>query len=95
MNLKNCDVLFVVGDPRSNNSSQLRTIALNSGIPQAYLIETVQDIREDMIREKERIAVTSGSSTPNALTAQVIRFLKEYAETGIWKQPEAITPEIL
>jgi 4-hydroxy-3-methylbut-2-enyl diphosphate reductase len=90
MNLRNVDVLIVVGDARSNNSNQLKEIGLHTGIPQAFLIDSVLDLKEDMVKEKNRIAVTSGSSTPNELTQQVIDYLKEYASIGIWKLPERV-----
>ena len=95
MSLQNCDVLLVVGDPRSNNSNQLKTIGLKTGIKEAWLIDSVLSLTEDMVKGKERIAVTSGSSTPNALTAQVIQFLRQYAETGIWQLPSEVSAEIL
>ncbi len=95
MNLKDTDVLIVVGDARSNNSNQLKQIALASGIKEAYLIDSIKDLKEEWVKEKNRIAVTSGSSTPNELTQQVITFLKQYAQDGIWKLPEDITVHLL
>ena len=82
MALKDTDLLIVVGDPHSNNSNQLREIGKKAGIPAALLIETADDLTEDMIRGAERIAVTSGSSTPTPLTDAVIATLEHYAETG-------------
>ena len=90
MNLQDIDCLLVVGDTRSNNSRQLAEIGRRSGIPETWLIDSVAGIREEMIKNKNRIAVTSGSSTPNELTAQVISFLKEYAETGDFTLPETV-----
>lgn len=95
MHLKDVDVLIVVGDARSNNSNQLKEIGLHSGIKEAYLIDSVKDLKEEMIRNKERIAVTSGSSTPNELTQQVITFLKQYAQDGKWDLPEDVTIHLL
>ncbi len=95
MKLQDIDCLFVVGDPHSNNSFQLKKIGSASGIPETYLIESAEEIEEDMIRNKNRIAVTSGSSTPNALTTQVIDFLKHYAETGDFTRPSAKDISIL
>ncbi len=89
MRLENTDLLIVVGDKRSNNSGQLRAIGLSAGIPRALLIDSEEDLREEDIAGCERIAVTSGSSTPNVLTAGVITALKHYAETG-----ELITKKI-
>ncbi len=94
LKLENIDLLIVVGDPRSNNSCQLREIGKKAGISSCLLAESIEDLTEDLIRDKNRIAVTSGSSTPNTLTAQIITFLKEYAETGIW-DPPAVNPDVL
>ena len=88
MKLEDTDCLIVVGDPRSNNSNQLARIASDAGIADSYLIGSVLELKEEMVKNKNRVAVTSGSSTPNSLTNQVIGFLKSYAETGIWMLPE-------
>ena len=82
--LKDVDLLIVVGDPRSNNSRMLAHTGEKAGIPHAILISSIEDLKEEDIKEKNRIAVTSGSSTPNVLTSQVISFLQEYARTGIF-----------
>ena len=90
MKLTDTDLLIVVGDPHSNNSNQLREIGKKAGIPAALLIETADDLKEEMIKDKARIAVTSGSSTPTALTDAVIATLTHYAETGEFiRIPEA------
>ena len=95
MNLKDADCLIVVGDPRSNNSNQLRQIAAHAGITDAYLVDSVLSLKEEMIKNKNRIAVTSGSSTPNSITDQVIGFLREYALTGRWELPESTEVRLL
>lgn len=95
MKLKNVDLLIVVGDPRSNNSNQLRKIGMDAGIPECLLIESAQSLKESDVIKKNRIAVTSGSSTPNELTSQVISLLQDYAETGIWKESEPIEASLL
>lgn len=95
MKLKDVDLLIVVGDPRSNNSNQLRKIGMDAGIPECLLIESAQSLKESDVKEKNRIAITSGSSTPNELTSQVIFILQNYAETGIWKDAEPIEASLL
>ena len=95
MNLKDTDCLIVVGDPRSNNSNQLKEIGTKAGIEETYLIDSVLSLNEDMIKNKNRIAVTSGSSTPNSLTAQVISFLEDYAQTGIFSLPKEVSSSLL
>lgn len=91
LNLKvqNVDVLFVVGDPKSNNSLQLAEIGKKVQIPHVLLISSIEDVKEEDIRGKDCIAVTSGSSTPNSLTKQVIDFLQEYASNGIFHPEKA------
>ena len=95
MNLRDTDVVLVVGDPRSNNSNQLREIGTKAGIPETYLIESILSLKEEMVRNKNRIAVTSGSSTPNSLTTQIIDFLQEYARTGQFRLPEEVISTLL
>lgn len=81
------DVLYVVGDKHSNNSTRLATIAKEQGIPYVYLIDDVHGIDEDQLIHAKRVAITSGASTPTYLTKQVIAFLEGY-ETN--KTKEAI-----
>lgn len=95
MKLENVDLLIVVGDPRSNNSNQLARIGKESGIKESLLIESAQSLTQQMIQGKNRIAVTSGSSTPNELTSQVIDCLKQYATTGIFEKPAPIEASLL
>lgn len=95
MKLENVDLLIVVGDKRSNNSNQLKEIGLKAGIPETCLIDCASDLTEDMVCGRNRIAVTSGSSTPNELTAQVIEHLNQYASSGVWTQAEKISCRLL
>ena len=85
MKLKDVDLLIVVGDPHSNNSNQLREIGKKAGIADALLIETANDLKEEQIRGKKKIAVTSGSSTPTALTDAVIETLEHYAQSSLFQ----------
>lgn len=84
MNLAGADLLIVVGDPHSNNTNQLREIGLKAGIPKALLIENAMMLKESDIRGFEKVAVTSGSSTPNAITDGVIETLEHYRKTGLF-----------
>lgn len=78
------DVLFVVGDTHSNNSNRLAQIANEQGIKQVYLIDNVQDIQHEYLRDAKRVAVTSGASTPTYLTTQVISYLEHYDGSTIF-----------
>ena len=95
LQLQDVDLLIVVGDARSNNSNQLAKIAKHAGIQESYLIDSVLDLTPDMINGHKRIAITSGSSTPNSITDQVVDFLNEYARTGIWQLPETVNVQLI
>lgn len=94
-NLKEADLLYVVGDPHSNNSAKLKSIALQNGIKEVHLIETCHQIKEEDLKDKQIIAVTSGASTPTYLTQQVIQVLNEYNETHVLKLLEIDLSKIL
>lgn len=77
------DLLYVVGDIYSNNSNHLAKIAKEQGIAQVYLIDSVQDIQSQQLHKVQRVAVTSGASTPTYLANQVITYLENYDSSPI------------
>jgi len=95
LNLEHADLLYVVGDPHSNNSTKLKSIALSKGIKQVELIETCQDIELEHLSGVETVAITAGASTPTYLTNQVIEVLNHYAATNELLLPEIELSKIL
>lgn len=95
LELNHADVLIVVGDPHSNNSNQLKKIGEKAGIKKAYLVENHTQLTRDMFSDRDTVAVTSGSSTPTFLTTQVIRFLNDYAASGVWPEQKLTIDSIL
>ena len=93
--LENVDLLIVVGDPQSNNSNKLKDIAIQSGIPEVLLIETVRQLKPQDYLGRERIAVTSGASTPTYLTQQVIGYLNEVAQGSTPEYPDIELDKLL
>lgn len=87
------DVLYVVGDPDSNNSNRLAQIAREQGIANVYLIDDVNGIQDHHIKDAKHIAVTSGASTPTYLTNQVISYLETYDKTR--EKPHIVISDIL
>ena len=77
IDLKDADLLIVVGDPGSNNSNKLREIGLKNGVKEAVMIEDASGLQEDWLKGKEKVYVTAGASTPPYLTDQVIATLKK------------------
>ena len=77
LNLSDFDLLYVVGDHLSNNSNNLAKIGKNS-VNKVKLIESVLDIEATDLINVKKVAVTSGASTPNSLTQQVITYLEKF-----------------
>ncbi|NIK70127.1 4-hydroxy-3-methylbut-2-enyl diphosphate reductase [Paenibacillus sp. BK720] len=69
---------IVVGDPRSNNSNRLAQVSQEiAGVP-AYRVSDVSEIEQEWLKGIERVAVTSGASTPTPITKEVIAYLEQY-----------------
>lgn len=71
------DLVLVVGDSRSNNSKRLVQVAREIAGREAYLVDSVADVRPEWLRGKRKVAVTSGASTPTSITREVIRYLQD------------------
>jgi 4-hydroxy-3-methylbut-2-enyl diphosphate reductase len=72
------DLTIVVGDPRSNNTARLVQVAEELAGSPAIRIESLSDLRPEVLSGKKRIAITSGTSTPTLLTRQVIDFVESF-----------------
>ena len=75
-NLKDCDLLYVVGDKKSNNTNKLVDIALKQGIKKVLLIQNFNDIDISDLKNINNIYVTAGASTPPVLIDEVINYLR-------------------
>jgi 4-hydroxy-3-methylbut-2-en-1-yl diphosphate reductase len=74
---KEAQLCIVVGDPRSNNSNRLAQVSQEiAGVP-AYRVADVSEIKQEWLQGISRVAVTSGASTPTALTKEVIAYLEQ------------------
>lgn len=74
--IKDADVLYVVGDIKSNNTNKLVEVAKESGIKKAFLIANKDEIKKDDLTGSSIIYVTAGASTPPQLIDEVIAYLK-------------------
>ena len=75
--LTDCDLLYVVGDSKSNNTNKLVDIARKQGIRKVLLIHSYKDIDRNDLAGVEKVYVTAGASTPPLLIDEVISYLKE------------------
>jgi 4-hydroxy-3-methylbut-2-en-1-yl diphosphate reductase len=75
---RGADLTIVVGDPRSNNTNRLVQVAGELAGSPAIRIESLDDLKPEMLEGKRRVAVTSGASTPSQVTREVIRFIEGF-----------------
>lgn len=71
------DLFLVIGHHKSSNSNELLKIARSKNI-NSYLINSINDINLKWLEGVNKVAITSGTSTPTHLTNSIINFLKEY-----------------
>lgn len=74
------DLCIVVGDTRSNNSNRLVQVSEEIAGTTARLVSDVAQIDVAWLFGKQTVAVTSGASTPSAITRGVIEFLEQFDE---------------
>ncbi|MCR4634194.1 MAG: 4-hydroxy-3-methylbut-2-enyl diphosphate reductase [Erysipelotrichaceae bacterium] len=74
--LKDCDVLYVVGDVKSNNTAKLVDIGKKHGIKKVLLIQDYKDIDLKDTDGASHVYVTAGASTPPKLIEEVIAYLR-------------------
>lgn len=72
------DLVIVVGDPRSNNSNRLAQVSENVAGVRAYRIADVSELKREWLEGVNKVAVTSGASTPTPITKEVIDYLEQY-----------------
>ncbi len=77
--LTDCDLLYIVGDPRSNNTSKLREIAEKRGIKKVFLIRNASEIDKEDLNGAEHVYVSAGASTPPELIREVMDLLRAEA----------------
>ncbi len=72
------DLTIVVGDPASNNSNRLAQVSVEIAGTKAYRVADVSEIRLEWLQGVNKVAVTSGASTPTQITKEVIDFLEQF-----------------
>lgn len=74
------DLVIIVGDPHSNNTTRLAEIAKDKAHKEVWMIESVKDINVELLKEKHYVAISSGASTPTYLTNQIIDYIEHFEE---------------
>ncbi len=74
---RSIDLCIVVGDQKSNNSKKLVEVAQKQGF-KAHLVSDVNQLNVKWLTGVNKVAVTSGASTPTKITRAVVEFLERY-----------------
>lgn len=72
------DLTIVVGDPASNNSNRLAQVSEEIAGTRSFRIADLSELQLDWLQGVDKVAVTSGASTPTQVTREVIDFLEQY-----------------
>lgn len=76
------DLILVVGDSESANSTRLAEIARGYGKP-AHLISSAEKIETQWLEGVETVLLTSGASVPEKLVQQVIERIKQHEPSEV------------
>ena len=71
------DVMLVIGGKESANTTRLAEISKDQGV-KTYHIETKNQLQSKWFHPKDKVGITSGASTPDWITNEVIDKLKEW-----------------
>ncbi len=76
------DLVLVVGDRESANSTRLAEISAEYGKP-SFLISNAASIRDEWMRGVNTVLVTSGASVPERLVKEVLTHLGRFGATEV------------
>ena len=71
------DLILVIGGKESANTTRLAEIGKNQGV-KTYHIETKNQLKNKWFNPEDKVGITSGASTPDWITNEVIDKLKEW-----------------
>lgn len=74
--LNECDMILIIGDKKSNNTSKLKEIC-DLENKECYLIENIADLNNITFNDNIKLGITAGSSTPNKLVNEIIKTIED------------------
>ncbi|MCL1950627.1 MAG: 4-hydroxy-3-methylbut-2-enyl diphosphate reductase [Turicibacter sp.] len=92
---KPAQLTLVVGDPYSNNSGRLAQVSEELADVPAKRIASLDELDLKWLDSIDTVAVTSGASTPTAITKEVISFLEQYDKKApeTWDTTSKVRPD--
>ncbi|MGH8160627.1 MAG: 4-hydroxy-3-methylbut-2-enyl diphosphate reductase, partial [Gammaproteobacteria bacterium] len=80
------DVMIVVGARNSSNSNRLREVGEQAGV-RAYLVQDAGELDPRWFKADDRVGVTAGASTPEALVTEVVDKLVGLGHENVREMP--------
>ncbi|MBU6421924.1 MAG: 4-hydroxy-3-methylbut-2-enyl diphosphate reductase [Gammaproteobacteria bacterium] len=81
---KGADVIVVVGARNSSNTNRLREVGEQAGV-RSYLVQDANELQRAWFKPEDRVGVTAGASTPEALVSAVLAKLGEWGNAEVHK----------
>lgn len=77
-----CDIIIICGSPHSSNSNRLRETGAQMGVA-SYIIDTAGELDCSILKDKQKVGLSSGASVPRYLVDDIIAKIKAYAPDSI------------
>ncbi|MGM0217183.1 4-hydroxy-3-methylbut-2-enyl diphosphate reductase [Enterococcus sp. AZ126] len=92
-----CDLMIVVGDPKSNNTNRLAQVSIEQAGVLAHRISDVSQIDVKWLAGVEQVGVTAGASTPTPIVREVIDYLEQFdiKDPATYKKRSSTTSEAI
>ena len=87
-----CDLMLVIGSRNSSNSVRLVEVARDFGVD-AHLIDNASEVREEWLRDKRVVGISSGASAPENLVDELVGFFRARGVRDI-SEVEAVREDV-
>jgi len=77
-----CDIIIICGSPHSSNSNRLRETGEQMGVP-SFIVDTAAELNCSILKDKQRVGLSSGASVPRYLVDEIIDKIKAFAPQSI------------
>jgi 4-hydroxy-3-methylbut-2-enyl diphosphate reductase len=84
-----CDVVLVIGSPKSSNSLRLVEVAQRAGVA-AHMIQRANEIDPEWLVGARTVGLTAGASAPEELVNEVVAHIRTIREVAM---EEIVTTE--
>ncbi len=77
-----CDIIIICGSPHSSNSNRLRETGEQMGVT-SYIVDTAVQLDCAVLKDKQKVGLSSGASVPRYLVDEIIDKIKTYVPESI------------